>query len=181
MYVYITFLLLTLRPFCILTEWSSLLYSCFVYWRNDHHFFRSFVCLNLLWRWTLNYQEESVLLSLTGLTPPHIWACSKQGPGFPMSFVVVLFVFNDLRWERIVPFLDFGRFCGHSNTTGLTSGAGTGCLSGAYEFTRCFSGVHFAVKCFVDRYLSFFSLFLGLCVVCPSGFRLLRWYLLNSS
>jgi hypothetical protein len=61
-----------------------------------------------------------------------------------MSFVVVLFVFNDLKWETIVPFLDFGRFCGQSNTTGLTSGAGTGYLSGAYEFTRCFSGIHFA-------------------------------------
>ena len=177
-YVYITFLLLTLRPFCIHFGTLVLCTDGMII-----TFFRSFVCLNLLWRWRLNYQEGNVLISLTGLTPPHLWACSKHGPGFPISFVVVLFVFSDLRWETIVPFLDFGRFCGHSNTTGLTSGAGTGYLSGAYEFTRCFSGVHFVwyfVFCemFCRSLFVFLSLFFGLCVVCP---WLLRWYLLNSS
>jgi len=43
---------------------------------------KPFFCLNLLWRLRFNYQEERVLISLTGLTPPHLWACSKQGPGF---------------------------------------------------------------------------------------------------
>jgi len=26
---------------------------------------------------------------LNGLTPPHFYVCSKPGPGFPMSYVVV--------------------------------------------------------------------------------------------
>jgi hypothetical protein len=36
---------------------------------------------------------EGIGIHLTGLTPPHFYACPKPGPGFPF-FVVV---FNDLR------------------------------------------------------------------------------------
>jgi hypothetical protein len=34
-----------------------------------------------------SYQEGRVGNQLTGLTPPHFCACSKPGPGFPMSYV----------------------------------------------------------------------------------------------
>ena len=35
----------------------------------------------------------------------HFNAWPKRGPGFPMSYVMIFFVFNDLRWE-IVHFVD---------------------------------------------------------------------------
>jgi hypothetical protein len=31
------------------------------------------------------------------LNPPHRCACPKPGPGFPMSYVMVFFMFNELR------------------------------------------------------------------------------------
>jgi hypothetical protein len=37
------------------------------------------------------------VISFTGLTPPHVCAYPKQGPGFPMPYVVVYFTFNGLR------------------------------------------------------------------------------------
>ena len=36
-------------------------------------------------------------IPLTGFIPPHLCACPKPGPGFPASYVVLIFVFNDLR------------------------------------------------------------------------------------
>jgi len=41
----------------------------------------------------------------TGLTLPHFCACPMPGPRIPTSYVVVFFIFNDLRWEMIVVLL----------------------------------------------------------------------------
>jgi len=38
-----------------------------------------------------------VMIPLTVLTPPHFCACPKSGSGFLMSYVVVFFVFSELR------------------------------------------------------------------------------------
>ena len=72
----------------------------------------------------------------------------------------------------------------NSNTTGVTSGAGTAFLSGAHVFTPYFSGVRVTRSlvlcvCFVDRCLSFCTFSFGLCAVCPPiyEFGLLLWYL----
>ena len=46
---------------------------------------------------------------LTSLIPPHNYVCPKQGLGFPTSYIVVFFMFNDLRWEVIVRFIDICR------------------------------------------------------------------------
>jgi hypothetical protein len=36
----------------------------------------------------------------SGLTLPHFCATSQPRSGFPSAYVVILFVFSDLRWER---------------------------------------------------------------------------------
>jgi hypothetical protein len=43
---------------------------------------------------------------LFGSTLSHFCACSKPGPGFSMSYVMVFFVFSEWRWEVIVRFVD---------------------------------------------------------------------------
>ena len=49
-----------------------------------------------------SYQEGRVGIPLTGLTPPHFGVCSKPEPGFPTPYIVVYFVFSELRSEAIV-------------------------------------------------------------------------------
>ena len=46
---------------------------------------------------------------LTGLTYPHVDACSKTGTGFLMTYTLVFFVVIDLMWEVVVRFVDIGR------------------------------------------------------------------------
>ena len=41
-----------------------------------------------------------------GQQPYHIFTRSKPKPGFLMSYVVVLYVFNDFKWEVVVHFVD---------------------------------------------------------------------------
>ena len=43
-----------------------------------------------------------------GIPSPHICACPKPGTGFPMSYVIVVFVFSELGWEVIAHFVDIG-------------------------------------------------------------------------
>ena len=49
--------------------------------------------------WVSSYQERTETgIPLTGVTPPHVCACPKPGPGFPMSYVLVFFfVHSELR------------------------------------------------------------------------------------
>ena len=48
--------------------------------------------------WRSNYQEGRIWIWLTHLTLPHLCACPKSGPGFPMLYVVVLFY---VQWFEI--------------------------------------------------------------------------------
>ena len=48
------------------------------------------------------------VILIPSLIPPHFCACPKQGSGFSTSHVMVFFMFNDLRWEVIVRFIDIG-------------------------------------------------------------------------
>ena len=61
------------------------------------------------------YKEGSIEIPLTGLTLPRFYAGPKPGPGFPTSYVVVFFVymFNELRWEVIVWFVDISEIVNH--------------------------------------------------------------------
>jgi hypothetical protein len=45
--------------------------------------------------------------TLTGLMPPYFCACLTPRPGFPTSYVVIIFMLNDLSWEVIFCFVDF--------------------------------------------------------------------------
>ena len=45
-------------------------------------------------------------MPLTSLTLPHVCVCPKHEPGSPTSYIVVSFLFNELRWELIVGFVD---------------------------------------------------------------------------
>ena len=52
-----------------------------------------------------------MILLLTGLSPPHVCACPKPRPKSSTSYVVVFFVFSELRWEVIVRFVDVDHHC----------------------------------------------------------------------
>ena len=51
-----------------------------------------------------SYLEGRVGIPLTHWTPSHI--CTFPRPGFPTSYVVVVFVFSELRWEVTVRLVD---------------------------------------------------------------------------
>ena len=57
-------------------------------------------------------QEGRVVIPWTGLTLPYFCACPKPGPGFTMSYVVVL-LFSELRWVVIVHVVDIGWIVDH--------------------------------------------------------------------
>ena len=52
-------------------------------------------------------------IPLIGLTMIHFCACPKPEPGFPTSYFMVFFVFNEWRWKGIVRFVDIGRIVDH--------------------------------------------------------------------
>ena len=70
-------------------------------------YYRLFTCITvclpvlpfvyLYYRWRFNYQEERDGVPLTGLNLPQHYACSKPGPGFLTSYVLVFYMLNDLR------------------------------------------------------------------------------------
>jgi len=51
-------------------------------------------------------EKEVIGISLTNLTLPHFCACAKPGSRCPMLYLVVMLMFNELRWEVIVHFVD---------------------------------------------------------------------------
>jgi len=49
------------------------------------------------------------VISLTGLTLPHFYACPKPGAGFPMPYVLVFFF--GCKWHEVIGnclFVDIG-------------------------------------------------------------------------
>ena len=61
-------------------------------------------------RWRSNYQSDSVGIQFA---PPHLYlAFLKPGPGFQTPYVMVFFVFNDLRLKMVVRFVDIGEISG---------------------------------------------------------------------
>jgi hypothetical protein len=45
------------------------------------------VCLYMYCRWRSSYQKEGrIVIPLTGITPPHVCACSKPGHGFSTTY-----------------------------------------------------------------------------------------------
>ena len=96
------------------------------------------------------------MITLTGLTPPQICACSKAGFGFPMSYVVVLFMSHDLMWEVIVRFVDIGRIADHNGLNFLSISNNASSKVEQWQMTRVLlklSQVYEVILC----------LFLGIC------------------
>jgi hypothetical protein len=52
-------------------------------------------------------------IPLTGLASPHFCARPKPGSGFPMPYAMVFFMFNEMRLEVIVRFVDIGGIVDH--------------------------------------------------------------------
>jgi len=58
--------------------------------------------------------KRGVGIPLTGLTPPCCCVCPKPGPGFPAPNIVVVLMFNVLRRQMVVGFVDIdGTFDHH--------------------------------------------------------------------
>ena len=62
---------------------------------------------------TVQIQNWGEGVPLTDLTPPPFCACPKSGPGFTTSYVMVFFVFSELRWEVILHFVDIVGIVNH--------------------------------------------------------------------
>jgi len=58
-------------------------------------------------------KSERVEISSTGLTLPYFCVCPKPRPGLPITYVKVFFMFNCLRWEFVVCFVDIGWIVDH--------------------------------------------------------------------
>ena len=117
-----TFLLHTLRPFCVMTKWSSFLldlsfiYICFDVW--DSITKRRGYC----YLWPVSQR--------------HIY---EHAPNKELNFQSNMSWSFCVQWfEVIVPFVDIGRLFNYSNTTAITSGTWTAYPSGAHGFTPGF-------------------------------------------
>jgi hypothetical protein len=51
-------------------------------------------------------------IQLSGLIPPHLFACPKPEPGIPKPIWYDLFMFNGLRWEVVARLVDIGGIIG---------------------------------------------------------------------
>jgi hypothetical protein len=71
---------------------------------NLCRFLLSFVYIYVL---TLEIQYKRGGLEFN-VPSPHICACPKPVTEFPMSYVIVVFVFSELGWEVIAHFVDIG-------------------------------------------------------------------------
>jgi len=64
---------------------------------GEHHKYADFFICLYMYMYCLSrssYQKRRIGIPITGLTPPHLCTCLKPGPIFPMSYVVVFFVFS---------------------------------------------------------------------------------------
>ena len=63
---------------------------------------------------SLEFQLSKVGDPINLFNLPHFFFVSfKPVPGFPMPYVIVLFVFSSLRCKVIVLFVDIGEIVGH--------------------------------------------------------------------
>jgi hypothetical protein len=137
----------------------------------DMFFHCLFICIAV---WGPILSREEFMIPLTNLTPPNVCACPKPGPWFRTQYVVVIFVFNDLRWEMVVRFVDISEIVDHYflNIFYMNS-------SLVFNVVRITRSLVLCV-CFVDRCLSF-VLFRFLVYSSIYGFWFLPlWYLIIS-
>ena len=77
--------------------------------------YRTFiVCLYMYCDWRSKYLERRIGFSLSGITPPHIYVCSKREPGFQRPMVCSFIMFIELSWEMIVHFVNIVGIIGYA-------------------------------------------------------------------
>ena len=111
-------------------------FSILRYIKNLRHHLQGHVRVHI-WNWPINDESTKslcikILIRLTYIitwmnhyffyckyfrsiiiTHLHSCVCPKPGFGFPMSYVMVVFVFSELSWEVIVRFVDIGGIDDH--------------------------------------------------------------------
>ena len=87
------------------------------------------------------YQERRVGVPLTCVILPRLCACPKSGSRFPTSYVVVLFMFNDLRREVVVRLVDTGGIVDHHYFSATNKNVDIK-FSGEDAFLEYYSNLH---------------------------------------
>jgi len=64
------------------------------------------ICIGFIFRLFINVLPLEI--PLTGLTPPHVYACLKPGPEIPTSYDLFCAKWAQWRWKVIVRFVDIG-------------------------------------------------------------------------
>ena len=59
------------------------------------------------------FKSQRFELPFTGLAPPHIHVYLHTGPKLSMSYVILFFMFSNMRWEMIVSFVDIWGIVDH--------------------------------------------------------------------
>jgi hypothetical protein len=89
----------TVHVFATIHFWDNIL----SFWVESNMCRFSIDCSFMYCRWRSNYQEEVVVIPITGVTPPRFCSCLKLGHGFPTSNLMIFFIF---RWEVIARFVN---------------------------------------------------------------------------
>jgi hypothetical protein len=84
-------------PAIVLLNIFVILWGLFEWKRIWAGFFLSFLYISIVVGEPV-IKRGRVGITLTGLTPPYLCACSKPGPGFPTSYIWVFFCF---RWVEV--------------------------------------------------------------------------------
>ena len=81
---------------------------------SESEYVESFLIISLYTYFCLrsHYQKGYAMIPLSGLIPSQVCVCPKPGPEFPTSYVLVFVMFDQLKWEIIVGFVDIGEIVG---------------------------------------------------------------------
>ena len=91
--------------------WAMLITQCILNWCRFFLLYRLiYICIVI---GDPVIKRVRVGIPITRFKPPHFCACPKPGHGFPRSYVVVFFMFNDLMWEVNARFVDIGEVVDH--------------------------------------------------------------------
>jgi hypothetical protein len=88
-------------------EWIVYIYSLSNFLKDGRNIIKSrFTSQILHIRNLVSSKRGRIRSQLTGLTPPHFCVCPIPGPGFPMPYTIVVFIFNGLRCEVVIHFVE---------------------------------------------------------------------------
>ena len=67
-----------------------------------------------------NFYYVRPILAINRFNLPHFCARLEPRPGFPLSYVIIFFMFIELKWEAIVIFVDIGDIVDQRNNIEFT-------------------------------------------------------------